>query len=778
MTVRILSIILMNSAATAAVAMALAAPVAAQDTATAAIDDIVVTAQRREERLIDVPISVSAVSGEALLRGGVTTVSNIETMVPNIQINQTVGNSFGPLISIRGLAPSADTSLGRDQPVGLYIDGVPIAKSTGAAFDTVDLERIEVLRGPQGTLYGKNTIGGAVNLVTRKPSGEFGGRLILGAGNYGLFTERLSVDLPTMGEEGKGLGTLKTKFAYSGRQFPGFYDNTGPSRDFGRQHMNAGRIDVLWEPTDRISVSYGFDLSDSNGTGAMLAISAPGSIAPGSALYPLIGPYIHPDRPDSISADNNKRSDFRVWGHAITAQWDAGSTAVGDLLVKSITAWRQLRTRSDSDFDGTPNDLVRFTLNNDYQQFSQELQLIGNASRLKYTVGFFYMRDKYDVYNPRWNFQFGGNRYDLSERGANNYSLAGYGQFTWTPPVLADRLDVTVGLRWTRDSKDVWERFISYANYRANPSGINSGVFLRNPDGSPITRSGGPALGALPGASPGPNDLIPLENSQNWSRFTPEVNLRYTIMDGWNVYGRFATGFKSGGFNDTAANNLAFNTAYDPEKLTSFELGTKGSFFDRRLSLSAAVYHSIYKDFQAGVFVPAFITTNIINAGKAEFTGFEIEGQVRPIANLSLNFGYGYLDARYKDFVLPDGTDVTDTYKIPLAPKHNFLVGGEYRVPVGNDMEVIGNLNYSWRSSQWGTITPDELATRKAYGVLDGRLSLAGIRLGGKTDVELALWGKNLADAKYWVSGINLSVFTVRQWADPRSFGGEVTVRF
>jgi len=170
----------MNSAAM----IGISTPALAQATAAdrqGAIEDIVVTAQRREERLIDVSNSVSALRGEALERGGVTTVSNIETLVPNIQINQLVGNTFGRLISIRGLAPSSDTSLGRDQPVGLYIDGVPIAKSTGAAFDTVDLERIEVLRGPQGALYGKNTIGGALNLVTRKPSGEFGGRLILGA---------------------------------------------------------------------------------------------------------------------------------------------------------------------------------------------------------------------------------------------------------------------------------------------------------------------------------------------------------------------------------------------------------------------------------------------------------------------------------------------------------------------------------------------------------------------------------------------------------------------
>lgn len=774
MKLRAKLILLMNST----MVLAGAAPALAQDgTAVSAggIDDIVVTAQRREERLIDVPISVSALRGEALERGGVTTVSNIGTMVPNIQINQTVGNTYGPLISIRGLAPSADTSLGRDQPVGLYLDGVPIAKSTGAAFDTVDLERIEVLRGPQGTLYGKNTIGGAVNMVSRKPSGEFGGQLILGAGEHNLFTERLSVDLPTMGNPDDALGTLKAKLAFSGRQFNGFYKNDGRSLDFGRQRMKAGRVDLLWEPTDRLSVAYGFDLTDSKGSGAMLAVSA---IAPGP-LAGLLAPYLHTDRPDHIAVDNNVRSDFKVQGHAITTQYDLGNGPLGDVTLKAITAWRKLKTRSNSDFDGTPLDIVRFILDNNYRQFSQEFQVLGGSDRVKYTLGAFYMRDSYDVYNPRWNGQFGGNKYDLSERGANNHSIAGYGQFTWTPPVLADRLALTVGLRWTQDTKDVWERLVTYKDYALNPSAISSGVFQRNPvTGAPITVSGGPALGALPGGPGiGPNDLIPLQNKQSWSRFTPELNISYKIVDDWNVYGRVATGFKSGGFNDTASNNAAFNSPYNPEKLLSFELGTKGAFFDRHLNLSAAVYHSIYKDFQAGVFVPEVITTNIINAGKAEFTGFELEGQIRPIDSFSLNFGYGYLHARYKEFILPSGVDVTNTYKVPLAPKHNAMVGGEYRLDLGA-LQIISNLNYSWRSAQWGTITPDLLSKRKAYGLLDGRISLAGIKLGGTTEVEFSVWGKNLADEKYWVSGINLGSFTVRQWGDPRSFGAEAKLKF
>ena len=171
-------------------AMALAASARAQSEADASLSgeipgEIVVTARRREERLIDVPASVSALSATALDRARVQTVTDIGAIVPNIQINETIGNTFGPLISLRGLSPSADTSLARDQPVGLYVDGVAIGKSTGAAFDTIDLERVEVLRGPQGTLYGRNSIGGAVNLITKPPSGEFGAQLEAVTGSFG-----------------------------------------------------------------------------------------------------------------------------------------------------------------------------------------------------------------------------------------------------------------------------------------------------------------------------------------------------------------------------------------------------------------------------------------------------------------------------------------------------------------------------------------------------------------------------------------------------------------
>lgn len=735
--------------------------------------EIIVTAQRREERLVDVPIAVSAVSAGALQRAGVQNLNNIQSLVPNFQINQTPGNSFSPLISLRGIAPSADTSLARDQPVGLYLDGVPVAKSTGAAFDTVDLERVEVLRGPQGTLYGKNTIGGAVNMVTRKPTGEFGGQAWVSYGSWNRIQRRVSVDLPEF-------ANFKVKLGYSGNSQDGYWRNAATKRYFGEQELNAGRADVLWEPSSSFSARYVYDISNANGTPTLLAISAIGATFPAS-LRSTIDGRVNQARPgrDGVSAQSASQSDFRTTGHSLTLAMDLGSGSLGEAQIKSITARRTMQSRSRSDFDGTPTDLIRFTLNNDYEAFSQEIQLIGTGESIKYTIGGFYLNDDYASFNPRWNFQFGSDaRYDLSDRGGGSNSLAGYGQFTWTPDVAERALDLSVGVRYTRDDKYARELFLSNTAYAANPAGVGAGVYQRLANGTPVTRSGQPASGARPGAGGlGPYDLIPLERDDSWSKFNPEFNFVYRLQPDWTIYGRVATGFKSGGINDTASNNAAFNTPYDPEKLLSFEGGTKYVSADRRINLSIALYHSIYKDFQAGVFVPELVTTNIINAGEAKFTGIEVEGSIRPAPGLSLNFGGGYLDARYTDFVLPSGLDVTSTYKIPLAPKWNYLLGATYKTPL-QGMTFEANANWSWRSEQWATIAPNVLALRKAYGTLEARVGLADIRLTQGVTMDVGLWGRNLTDTAYWNSGIDLGVLAVRQWADPRSVGAEVRFRF
>lgn len=731
--------------------------------------EIVVTAQRREERLVDVPISVTAVNQEALERAQVRTVSDVATIIPNLQINETVGNTFGPLITIRGLSPSGDTSLARDQPVGLYLDGVPIGKSTGAAFDIVDLERVEVLRGPQGTLYGKNTIGGAINLITRKPSGQFGGQISASYGTYDQFGAKAVVDLPEV-------AGLSLKLSGATKQNGGYFRNSATGKNFGEQDLWAGRIDLEWNPASSFSALYSYDITNSKGTPSQLALTAVTGAGPVAFINGLLAPFVVKERTRTTGANSALQSDFETTGHALTLEWEPG---LGDLTLKSISARRTAVTRSRSDFDGSPVDLLRFTLNNDYEQFTQEVQAFGSIGAFRYTVGGFYLDDNYQVFNPRWNFQFGGNNvFDVSERSGESKSYAGYAQLAWTPSSLDDRLTVSAGARYSREEKLANELLLANTNYRLNPANPSSGVFVRDAGGNPVTRSGQPASGARPGAGGiGYTDLTPLTNSGVWQRFTPEFNVLYKIQRDFSIYARLATGFKSGGINDTAATNAAFLTAYEPEKLTSYEAGFKFSGLDRRLQLNGAVYHSIYKDFQAGVFVPTLVTTNIINAGEAQFTGFEIDGSLRPLDSLTLTFGGGYVDARYTDFVLPDGSDVTDAYVLSRVPDWNAQAGILHRADIGLGTLETG-LNYSWRASQFTTITADPASRLPSYGLLSARLALTDIALGGRSRLELAAWGKNLTDKEYLVSAINLSILTVAQYGDPLTAGIEARIKF
>ena len=278
-----------------------AAPVATA--AEAGLEEVVVTAQRREENLQETPLSITALGADALTDIRATDIAGISNVAPNLHIAPTIGGSVNAAINIRG-AVNSNNELSRDNAVGLYLDGVPISKTSGAIFDAVDLERVEVLRGPQGTLYGKNTIGGAINLITRKPSGEFGGAVSAGIGNENLYEARAGVDLPGFGEVGQGIGAVKARLSGFYRERDGFFENDGSSSDdFDNKDQWGGRIDVRFEPASCLTIDYAYDTFDLQQNPTMLAITDSSRFtAPASAL-PVVRAATSKDRPDSIAND-------------------------------------------------------------------------------------------------------------------------------------------------------------------------------------------------------------------------------------------------------------------------------------------------------------------------------------------------------------------------------------------------------------------------------------------------------------------------------------------
>jgi iron complex outermembrane receptor protein len=737
--------------------------------------EVIVTAQKRSERLLETPIALSAMGSEELAAKGATDVTHFQESVPNLIVTPTVGTSNNASINIRGQV-TINNNFSREAAVGIYLNGVPIAKSSGAIFDAVDLERVEVLRGPQGTLYGKNTIGGAINLITKKPSRHLDSNVTVGYGNANLFTARAALDLPALGKVGEGLGEIAMRLSGMRRKRDGLFGNYGPSsRSFDELDQWGGRADVAWTLTERFTVEYGFDFFELDQTPPMLAIYAPGSIP---ATSRLISGQIHRSRPKGIFNDASRASTSSIRGHALTLSYDIPAAGpLGELTLKSITADRKVITNSETDFDGTAFDLFHFVNNNKYDQLTQELQVVGSTERVSYAVGLFYSKVDWQTYNPRWIFQLGRNNYDYDWRAAVETSQAIYSQISWKPPVLADRLTLSLGGRWTSETKDAERVRQTYASFARNPLASDACVCLRDASGRPITRSGGPPSAALPGRANGPEDLIPLQAQRTWRKFTPMVTLAYQANENLNLYAKYSTGFKSGNFNDVAPTNAAFLRPFDAEILKSWEVGLKGLFLDRRLQLTTAAFLNDYEDFQADVFVPEVLGIAVVNAGKAKIKGLEIEALTRPGRHWEISAAYGFLDTRYKEFLLADGTNVANDRVFPFSPRHTMNLGIQYRFDSWAIGQFSARLDYSYVSNHYVRVERDPTIDIKARGILNGRLTLADIPF-GTTRARLSVWGRNLADKEYWTTGINLNAFSVVQWAEPRTYGAEFGVSF
>jgi iron complex outermembrane receptor protein len=728
------------------------------------LEEITVVAQHREESLLETPIAVTALNSSLLDQLRAHDVNAMSDVVPNMHVTPTIGGSVNAAINIRGVV-NADNNLSRDNAVGLYLNGVPIAKSSGAIFDAVDLERIEVLRGPQGTLYGKNTIGGAVNLITKKPTGELGGKISVGLGNQSLLEARGSLDLASIGDTGEGIGKLSTRISGFYRERDGFFDNDGPSsKDFDNKDQWGARVDLALDVTENLRLEYGYDTYAADQNPTMLAITnSDGFASVIPSLYPLVQAATSASRPDSIANDSANTSEVEIEGHSLTISYEMPGTVIGDITLKSITGYRDLYTLSLSDFDGTSLDMFRFVIENDFEQKTQEFQLLGSTERLKYVLGLFYYEDEWSTHNPRWIFQFGGDTFDTSDRGAKDTSKAAYAQFTWTPNVLDDRLDLTLGARWTEEEKKVTALWRDASIYAIDATDPNSGVFIRDNSGNPVLDVDG--------------NLKPNQASDTWNEFTPMAVATYRFTDSINGYAKVSTGFKSGGFFGVATSNASFERGFEPETLTSSELGLKSRLLEDTLQLNMAYFYNDYEDFQATITIPEIISRVVENAGEATMQGVEVELVARPTENLDLMLNYAWLDTEYDEFADGSGNDISNDRVFSFSPENSVFASVRYTIPTTSMGEFSISLDYAWKDDHYIEILDDPTTKVDAYGLLSARAELADIPVGNGS-LRVAAWGKNLGDEEYWNNAINLGVMTVNQWADPRSYGIEVGYEF
>ncbi len=705
------------------------------------IKDIVVTAQKREENLQDTPISIVALGSDALERKGVNSLSDLFTgSIPSVRIAPFVGRPSAVSIGMRGLVPVDATQVTRDPTVGIYVDGVYLGRVSGLGMELSDVERIEVLRGPQGTLFGRNTLGGAISVVTKKPTGELGVDLQAGIGNYRARTFATHINLPKV----QGL-SFKIDGVFKGRG--GLVKNPlASSNDYSEIEKYGFKITGLWEPTENLSVTYAFDVSRDNSTSNYQQITATDqSLAARPTFIAIDTGPVRTARIGVPVLENPQRTD----GHAVTAEWDVSDA----LTIRSISAWRKLdSTQWDQDAGGLTTwganrrfGRLSFARVNQ-KQFSQELQFVGNLGDLKYVLGGYYFKEKgrdtatvfsagtLNATNSGVNLfptptADAGTRVPDRAATADIKSKALFGQFTWSPSAVKG-LHITAGARYTDDHKDGLLNFIAGAN---------------------------------------PNLTFVFDSS----RVDPMATIAFDFSNDITAYAKWSRAYRAGGANTRSSILRPFGE----EELTAWEAGLKADLLNRRVRINIAAYTSRLSDQQVDFINPAFISnTETVNAPeKRRIKGAEVDLTIVPVRGLVLSANYVYTDAPPTP-VVNFFTRNVEQVRSAFTPEHAATFAFDYAFPRFSIGQLRAHLDFETAGNYQPNGTVNFFAEKAM--LVNGRLSLGEIDLGG-ADVEIAAFGKNLTDTRYDLLDFRVvGRQTLTLYNDPRTYGLELRARF
>lgn len=663
------------------------------------LSEITVTARRREETLIDVPVAVTAVTDAQIERQNIRDLSNLQGQVPNLTIYAARGSSSTLTAYIRGIGQS-DPLWGVEPGVGLYIDDVYVARPQGALLDVLDVDRIEVLRGPQGTLYGKNTIGGAIKYVTRPLMPDPSARVQVTLGNYEQADVKATVNAPL------GSDAVVGRFSVASLNRDGFGENLTNGAPVSDKEILVARGALGIRASDTFDLSFAADwMDDQSGVrGAkMLAVNR---FAP--TFLPLN------DRYDVRNGMRNV-NDTQMQGFSATANWTLNEA----WSIKSVSAYRESDTETNIDFDTLPAIIadVRAVYADD--QFSQEFQASYLSDSLAAVLGLYYFNGEAGgtVFNNFFNLQFG-----TTNGTVETTQVALYGEGTWT---LSDRLKLTAGARWTDEEKeaDVLNRFFSNASY-TTPIGV----------------------------------AADFDDSVSFSNVSPKLSIDWQWTDETMLYALASRGFKSGGFN-IRANAVAVPASARPfkdEQVTSFEIGTKSAFYDDRFFLNFALFHNKYKDVQLSVFTSIIVNGvqsffgDFTNAGRATIRGAEAEFAANLSERLQISGNLAYLDAKYDEFI-DRGVNIADRQKFTNAPRNQSALNLQYSFDAFGG-ELLARVSGTYQGRVVPTTDLSTVIEQPGYALLGAGLLW---RADG-SPWTVALQGSNLTDREYRTTGYNI----------------------
>ncbi|MFV8780942.1 TonB-dependent receptor [Microbulbifer sp. SA54] len=706
-----------------------------------ALEEVTVTAQKREQSLQEVPVAVTAFGEDALIENGVADLTDVQKLSPNTTLQVSRGTNSTLTAYIRGIGQQ-DPLWGFEPGVGIYVDDIYVARPQGAVMDVFDVERIEVLRGPQGTLYGKNTIGGAVKYVTKKMTGDTEFRIRGGVGSY---NQR---DLVLSGQVGLG-SKVAVGAAVASYQRDGFGENIITGADNYNKDVTSARVSMEITPNDDWFIRLAADTTkdDSNARFGHLMFTNPyGGEQPLDNVF---------DHRSNMPSDNSVESS----GASVTAEWKVSDS----VTLKSITATRTGETTTNIDFDSSPRPDFDVPAFYDDEQFTQEFQLNWSSDRANLVSGIYYYDGTasggfdavlgiYSILSPALPLGLTQN----VSGSVDTESLAAYANFDYA---ITDDFSVILGGRYTRDEK-------SADVFKANYFGLYSPMFADHYDGTPAFEQ---PIGIL----------TDYTNSDSWGQFSPKVAANYQINDDTMVYGSFSSGFKSGGFDMRGDASVTPETVngYDPETADTFEVGIKTQLFEDRVRLNFAAFSTDYEDMQ--VTVQDFsqstggFASSVINAGEAEIRGFEVELMASLTDRLTSNLVLGYTDGDYLEvlakvpganpgeFVEVDLADAWDN--LQYSPATTGLYQMSYNMDVaGGELVVNGSVSYR-----------DGIQIYAAPSLLDeGSVTLldAGVTyFSGDGNWQVSLQGKNLKDEEYRNAGYDSAALVTGYYGAPRT---------
>ncbi len=770
-----------------------------------ALEEVIVTAQKKAELLQDTPISITVYNSEQLEIGGITGLEDLNSKVPAVTIEPFPTTKTTLIIYMRGVGIE-DVQLTQDPSVGIYLDGVYLARSSGTALELADLERIEVLRGPQGTLYGRNTTGGAINLVTLRPDMEsLSFKQNITIGNRNRLTAKSTVNIPVLDNVAIKLGALHITE-------DGFVENIGPGGDFGDTEVSAWRFDMRWDITGATSLDYAYDNSDIDHynylyQGIQPAFGDKGSLEIVKQTA-IANSVFSRDRLDELQTGPPlEENSTDMEGHSLILTHNFTES----LSFKYIGSRRELLDRAYYEFGGGKGSLEYRLDSNSYdgpaamqglggpspltyntiaqEQLSHEMQLSGNwGDSFEYVVGAYYFEeegsDKYPLHLlvrvpldnvPNTALVI----FQDADYSIENEAWAGFFQLTWKPSIFDERLGITWGMRHSADKREALKSLHTLT------FGENTilGVSLGAPGGT----------GLLP--LPSDFDAIPAGRRFEYDSFS--FVLSYELTGDINLYAKAVDSYKSGGFNvrdpqrgrtgnpatddsnQAAADGQVYGFGYvdgfEQESVLSYELGIKSEFLGSRLRVNAATYLAEFKDRQMNFVIDTTISdSKTTNAGEAEVRGLELDVMWLVSRKLLLSLNYAYLDADVTNVQDAFGRDRTNDFEFFSAPPHTYTAGVDYTIWSGDFGRIALNLSYNFVDNRNGDSRSftNNIELRQAYDLVNARLSLTEVEvLGGK--LNLALWGKNLEDTEYYVAGATSIPHAdhVALWGDARSYG-------